>query len=130
MATYSEPQTVYLSTLLAGTVLPKSSDMTVLVSVDGWEGNFRVEGVQPNTANVSAGWEVNVYRSVDNGTSYETTPSYGFSIARNPNVKESRAITLPQPGVYAIRITSAGSAAATWSFTIPTWNVVTNVANV
>jgi len=129
MATVSVPQHAFFSQLLgAGTVLPKSSDMSFTLSFVGFECNFYVEGVQPNTANISAGWEVNVYRSTDNGSNYETVPSYSRVITRNPNVKDRASITVPA-GQWAIRITSAGSAATTWSFYAGTADIITSVLN-
>jgi|SRR6185436_1869185 len=129
MATISVPQHAFTgAVLLSGTVLPKSADLTIPVSFLGFEINFEVKGLQPNTTANSAGWEANVYRSTDGGGTYETVPSYSRVIARNPAATDQVSITIPG-GQWLLRLTSAGSCTTTWSFLVGTADILTGVLN-
>ena len=125
----STPQVAYRSSLIGGTAMGQSANLTIATSVAGWELRVPFVGAQPNTANISAGWELYAYRSDDGGATYETVASVGMSISRNPNVKDQKAIKL-DTGVWLLRIISGGNVAATFSFSIGTQDEITAIANV
>ncbi len=125
----STPQLAYRAAPVGGTAMGQSANLTIATSVGGWEGRIPFVGVQPNTANISAGWEFYAYRSADGGNSYETVASVGFSIARNPNISDRKTVRL-DTGYWLLRVISGGNVAATFSFSIGTIEDVTAIVNI
>lgn len=118
-------QQAYASSLIAGTAIGQSGNMTVAFNCTaGWLADVPVVGVQPNTANISAGWEVHAYRSTDGGNTYATVPTVSRSIARSPNTSDRVTLTLDR-GQWLVRIISGGNVAATFSFSIGTQEILT-----
>ena len=121
------PQLVYISTLVPATALPQSATLTVGFSHAGFEAVVEFQGGQPNTTNISAGWEAYAYASTDGGATYETVATTSFAIVRSPNTVDRKTMRLP-PGQWLLRIISGGNVAMTYSFIIGTQLIVTAVA--
>jgi hypothetical protein len=128
VATVSTPVHAFLAAPMAGTAMGQSANLSLRLSVAGFEAVVPIVGVQPNTANISAGWEVYAYRSTDEGATYETVASAGMSIARNPNTSDRTTLRL-DTGHWVIRVVSGGNVAATFSFSVGTVDVLTAIAN-
>jgi hypothetical protein len=71
------PQHVFLPTILGVTAVGQSAWISIPFSVNGFEAAVGFQGHQPNTANISAGWECYLHRSPDNGVTYPTVPTIG-----------------------------------------------------
>lgn len=125
----STPQLAYRSAPISGTAMGQSSNLTIATSVGGWEARIPFVGVQPNTGNISAGWELYAYRSTDGGNTFETIASAGMSIARNPNTSDRKTLRL-DTGYWLLRVISGGNVAATFSFSVGTIEDVTAIINV
>ena len=125
----STPQLAYRAAPIGGTAMGQSANLSIATSTGAWEMRIPFIGVQPNTANISAGWEIYVYRSTDGGATFETIPTAGMSIARNPNVSERKTLRL-DTGYWALRVISGGNVAATFSFRVGTIEEITAINNV
>ena len=125
----STPVLAYKAALIGGTAMGQSANLTIAMSVAGWEDRIPFVGAQPNTANISAGWEFYAYRSTDAGANYETAATISMSIARNPNINE-RKVAILDTGYWLLRIISGGNVASTFSFSIGTVEEITAVINV
>lgn len=125
----STPQFAYGAALISGTAIAASSNATVSFYVGGFEARVPFVGVQPNTANISAGWEMYAYRSTDGGNTYETVATVAMTIARNPNITDRKTIVL-EAGQWLLRLVSGGNVAATYSFSIGTVEMITAIINV
>lgn len=123
------PQHAFGASLISGTAVAASSNTSVSFYVGGFEAQVPILVQQPNTANISAGWEVYAYRSTDGGATYETVASVSFSVARNPNIKESKILRL-ESGQWALRVVTGGNVAATWSIMVGTQDIITSLINV
>lgn len=97
--------------LIAAQGLAGSSSLTATLNLTaGWEVYVPFRGVQ--NANVTAGPEIRAYRSFDGGTTYETSPSAAFAIARNSGVDSTITLRL-DTGQWALQIVSGGPNTAT-----------------
>lgn len=123
----SVPIWAYLSTLLSGTAMGQSANLSVIVAISGFDGFFNINVNQPNTANISAGPEVYAYRGTGQGASYATIAGPSASVIRSPNGKDNIPIRL-ESGNWVFRIISGGGSAGTWSFSIGTWDMVSAIA--
>lgn len=128
MATVSTPVHAYVASPVPTTAMGQSSNLTVALSVAGFEAWVPIQGHQPNTANISAGLEIYAYRSTDGGSTYETVASVSTSIARNPNATDQKSIRL-ESGYWLLRIISGGNVAATFSCAVNTFDVLTAIVN-
>lgn len=96
----------YISTLHAPAPVAGSSYVTVTIDNITAE-ELRVPFYFVQAANVSAGPEVEVFRSTDGGNNFDTVASPVFSITRASGAVSQKSIVL-DGGVYAFKICSGG----------------------
>jgi hypothetical protein len=121
------PIHAYLSSIITGTAIGRSAQLTVPLSFNGFEGWVPFHGIQPNTSSLSAGWEAYGYRSTDGGNSYETVASASFVITLGQSANDRKDMRL-ESGYWLLKIISGGNTAVTFSFDIGTVDVITGIA--
>lgn len=80
----------------------------------------------PGTTSISAGAQVNVYRSTDNGLTWETEPwpVAGFSKPALAN-QVQRADFVLETGYYLVSVCVGGGTSSTWTAMMGTADVLT-----
>jgi hypothetical protein len=121
------PIHAYLTSLISGTAMARSSNLTVPLSINGFEGWVPFHGIQPTTSSLSAGWEAYGYRSTDGGNTYETVASASFAITLGSAANDRKDMRL-ESGYWLLLIRSGGNTAVTFSFDIGTVDLITAIA--
>ena len=116
-----------VSTFIGGAGAAQSGfhTMTFIITQE-FEGYVPVIITNPNTANISAGAEVTVYRSTDFGLTWETTGilSMAFPRATAAAQIQRRDVYMPT-GWYLVSVQVGGGVASTWTAQLGTAWVVT-----
>lgn len=118
--TISNPVLAWTASIIAGKAVAQSTAITATVSI---ASNYEI--VLPFKATfttVSEDPAIEVYRSTDNGTTYDTQSFVSLSIPRVTSGDSQYSLALPT-GIYAIKILNSGPNTAT--FYIQTAQVLT-----
>ena len=121
----STPVAAWVASILAGGAVNQSSSLTITVNITaGWEVQLPIAC---RFSNVSADPIINVYPSMDGGTTYDSTAFASFAIARVSTGTGQASIRLSQ-GQYVLQLLNSGPNTAT--FFAYTQLVVTAIQNV
>lgn len=110
MATNSKPVAAWVAAIMAGTAVNQSSSLTATVNITS-EWAIQIPFAF-QFSNVSADPVINIYRSMDGGATYDTTPMNSFSIGRVSTGKGQASIVLPT-GQYCFQLLNSGPNTAT-----------------
>lgn len=119
-----------LSTYVSGAGKAQSGFATLtFIITQEFEGYVPVIITNPNTANISAGAEVEVYRSTDFGLTWETvgTLMAVFPRPASAGLVQRRDIDV-RTGWYLVSVQVGGGVASTWTAQLGTAWVVTAYA--
>lgn len=125
MATVSTPVATWVATIMAGTAVNQSSSLTATLNITAGLEVYVPVAVQ--FSNVSADPVVFIYRSMDGGTTYDTTSMGSFSIGKIATGKGQASIVLAT-GQYALQLLNSGPNTAT--IMVLTQLVITAINNV
>ena len=122
------PVLAYVATITAGIGIGQSANFTFTVSLTGgWYNVCPIKVLY--TTNVSAGPQISVYRSQDNGVGYDTIPLSPLSLPRQSGGSAQVSLKL-ETGRYAVAVLSGGGSASTWTIQVLTQMVMTGILNV
>ena len=114
----ANPVQTYVSTYVAAGSAAQSLYFTAtFIMTAGFEAWVPVQITSPGTTSISAGAEVTVYRSTDNGVTWENVGSLAavFPAPTAANQVQQKAVQF-DPGYYLISTcTGGGSAGVVWS---------------
>jgi hypothetical protein len=121
------PIETWLATISAGKGIGQSASYTFTVNLtQAWEGRFPINVLFPT--NVSAGPQINAYRSTDGGVTFDTVPLQPLGLPRQSGGSARTSLRL-ETGQYAVQVLSGGGSAATWTVQVLTAEIVTAVNN-
>src|SRR6476646_7694221 len=119
------PIETWAATLTAGVAINQSSSFTFTVNItQAWEIRIPVEVFFPT--NVSAGPQINAYRSTDGGVTFDTVPLQPLGFPRQSGGSERLSLRL-ETGQYAIQVLAGGGSTATWTIRVLTQEIITAV---
>ena len=78
--------------------------------------------------NVSAGPQINVYRSMDGGVNFDSVPLQPVGLPRQSGGSARVSIKM-ETGMYAIQFLVGGGSTATWTCQVLTQEITTAVLN-
>lgn len=126
MATVSTPVSAWVATLVAGTSVSANGNITVSMNITGaWEIQFPIRIAFSRT---SADPAVQIYRSMDGGVTYDSTPMAGFSIARVAQGVAQASMQL-STGQYLLRVDALVSGGDAISVALLTQLIITAIQN-
>lgn len=124
------PIITWASTIQAGVAVGQSGSFTFTVNLtQAWQYKIPVGILFPT--NVSAGPQINVYRSTDGGVSYDTVPLQPIGLPRQSGGSARCSIKL-ETGQYCVQVLvggGSGAGAQTWSISVNTQELITAVLN-
>jgi hypothetical protein len=128
MATVATPVETWAASLQgAGVGIGQSAFYTVTINItQAWEQRTPFKVFFPT--NVSAGPQINAYRSTDGGSTFDTVPLAPMGLSRQSGGSARVTLRL-ETGMYAVSVLSGGGSAATWTVQVPTSEIVTAVLN-
>lgn len=123
----STPVETWASTLTVGVAISQSTSYTFTINItQAWEIRIPVQVFFPT--NVSAGPQVNAYRSTDGGVSFDTVPLQPLGLPRQSGGNARVTLRL-ETGQYAVQVLSGGGSAATWTIVVMTQELITAILN-
>ena len=124
------PVVAYVASINAGQALPQTGTLTFNVNIPAaWQIVLPIIFKAPNTANISAGPLIFVFRSADGGTTFDTQPLQSVGLAR-PTAAQQQQFSLSLiTGNYLICAVAGGGVAATWSVQVLTQQILTSILN-
>jgi hypothetical protein len=121
------PVETWAATIQAGIGIGQSSSFTFTVNItQAWEIRIPIEVRFPT--NVSAGPQINAYRSTDGGVTFDTIPLQPLGLPRQSGTFARVTLRL-ETGQYAVQVLSGGGSAATWTVRVLTNELVTAILN-
>jgi hypothetical protein len=121
------PVETWASTIQAGVGIGNSGSFTFTVNItQAWQ--IKVPVIIRFPTNVSAGPQINVYRSMDGGTTYDTVPLQPLGLPRQSGGNQQTSIKL-ETGQYAIQVLVGGGSSATWTVQVNTQEITTAIIN-
>lgn len=122
----ANPFVVPVGTFVGGAGAAQSGNVTFsFYNTAGFDAFVPIQITNPNTGNVSAGAEVTIYRSGDNGTTWETQGVFGATFARPTAAQVQRAGITLSTGQYLIAVQVGGGVASTWTAQVLTAQLIT-----
>ncbi len=125
------PVLTWASTIQAGVPIGQSGSFTFTVHItQAWQIKIPVGILFPT--NVSAGPQINVYRSQDGGVNFDTVPLQPIGLPRQSAGTQKVSLKL-ETGQYCIQVLvggGPGTGVQTWSVNVNTQEVLTAVLNV
>ncbi len=113
----ANPVLVPVTTFVGGMGVAQSSFATFSFTLtNNFEALIPIQINCPGTTSISAGATVYLYRSTDNGTTYETEPlvALGFKKPTTASQIQSSGFTVG-PGWYLVTVNVGGGSASTWT---------------
>lgn len=121
------PVETWAATLNAGVAVGNSSSMTFTVNItQAWQIKVPLAVLFPT--NVSAGPQVNVYRSMDGGANFDTVPLQPVGLPRQSGGTAKFSIKM-ETGQYAVQVLAGGGSTATWTIQVLTQEITTAIAS-
>lgn len=128
MATNANPILTWGATIQAGVAVGQSASFTFTIHLtQAWQVVCPIVVRFPT--NVSAGPQVNVYRSLDGGVNFSTVAIQPLGLSRQSGGLQQMDLKL-ETGQYAVQVLSGGGSAATWTVSVLTQQYLTSIANV
>ena len=122
----AQPIIAWVASILPTTSAGQSGSVTFTFQMTaGFEAYFNINAGLPGTTSVSAGPEVDVYRSTDGGATYETIATVAAVFPTLPIATVQTRQVLLTTGYWAIRLQTGGGVATTVSFQVNTAMVIT-----
>lgn len=122
------PVEAWAATLTGGTAIGNSSNYTFTVNItQAWEIRIPVNVLFPT--NVSAGPQINAYRSTDGGSTFDTIPLNPLGLPRQSGGNARISLRL-ETGQYAVQVLAGGGSTATWTVQVNTQELVTAINNI
>lgn len=122
------PVETWAATVQDGVGIGQSSSFTFTVNItQAWEVRIPVEVRFPT--NVSAGPQINAYRSTDGGVTFDTVPLQPLGLPRQSGGSQRTTLRL-ETGQYAVQVLSGGGSAATWTVRVLTSELITGILNI
>lgn len=127
-ATNANPILTWGSTIQAGVGIGQSSSFTFTIHLtQAWQVVCPVIVRFPT--NVSAGPQINVYRSMDGGATFDTIAIQPLGISRQSGGSQQMSLKL-ETGQYAVQVLSGGGSSATWTVQVLTQQFLTSITQV
>ena len=127
-AVVATPVETWAATLNAGVAVGNSGSMTFTVNItQAWQCKVPVNVLFPT--NVSAGPQINVYRSMDGGATFDTVPMQPLGLPRQSGGNQRISVKL-ETGQYAVQVLAGGGSTATWTVQVLTQEITTAIINV
>lgn len=126
------PVQCYVAALMGvtGSATGQSAHISLTFQITGqWQIEWPIVACQPNTANLSSGPEVRIYKSFDGGASYSTLPVPTYSIPKRQAGRDILAVGPLTTGTYVMQLTSGYGVASTWSWAVNTAVCITAILN-
>lgn len=124
------PFVATVSTYVGGAGAAQSGFVTFsFVNTAGFDAFAEVKITCPGTTSISAGAEVVLYRTIDNGTTWETdgSPAAIFSRPTAASQVQRRDVLIPT-GQFLVAVQVGGGSASTWTAQFNTAVVITAYA--
>lgn len=126
--TVANPILTWGSTISAGIGIGQSSSFTFTIHLtQAWQVTLPIIVRFPT--NVSAGPQVNVYRSLDGGANFSTVAIQPLGLSRQSGGNQQMDLKL-ETGQYAVQVLSGGGSAATWTVQVLTQQFLTAINQV
>lgn len=123
----STPVETWAATIQAGIGIGNSGAFTFTINItQAWEIRVPVQIFFPT--NVSAGPQVNAYRSVDGGVTFDTVPLQPMGLPRQSGGNARCTLRL-ETGQYAVQVLIGGGSTATWTVVVGTQELITAIWN-
>jgi hypothetical protein len=130
MATAATPVITWAATIQAGVAIGQSGSFTFTVNLtQAWQYKIPIQIFFPT--NVSAGPQINVYRSTDGGVSYDSVPLQPLGLPRQSGTSQRISLKL-ETGQYVVQVLvggGPGTGAQTWSVNVNTQELITAILN-
>jgi hypothetical protein len=121
------PVETWAATIQAGVAVGNSGSFTFTVHItQAWQ--IKIPVLIRFPTNVSAGPQINVYRSMDGGNTFDTTPLQPLGLPRQSGTFQQTSIKL-ETGQYAIQVLVGGGSTATWTVQVNTQEITTAIIN-
>jgi hypothetical protein len=121
------PVETWAATIQAGVGIGQSASFTFTVNItQSWQ--IKIPVLIRFPTNVSAGPQINVYRSMDGGNTFDTTPLQPLGLPRQSGGTQQTSLKL-ETGQYAIQVLSGGGSSATWTVQVNTQEIITAIIN-
>jgi hypothetical protein len=128
MPSVSTPVMAYLASINAGAALAQTGTLTFAVNIpNAWQILLPVIFKAPNTANISAGPLIYVFRSTDGGTTYDTVPLQSIGLLRPTAALQQQFSMKLEAGNYLVCAVAGGGVAATWTAQVLTSQILTAI---
>lgn len=119
------PVETWAATIQAGVGIGQSASFTFTVNItQAWEIRIPINILFPT--NVSAGPQINAYRSTDGGVTFDTVPLQPLGFPRQSGGNERVTLRL-ETGQYAVQVLSGGGSSATWTVQVNTQEIITAI---
>lgn len=121
------PVETWAATITSGVGIGNSSSFTFTVNItQAWEVRIPVQVFFPT--NVSAGPQINAFRSTDGGVTFDTVPLQPLGLPRQSGTSNRITLRL-ETGQYAVQVFSGGGSTATWTIVVNTSELITAILN-
>lgn len=127
----ANPIKTWAATIQAGVGIGNSGSFTFTINLtQAWQ--VAVPVIVRPPANVSAGPQINVYRSQDGGNSFDTVPIQPLGLVRMNSSQAAfqQASLKLETGQYAIQVLVGGGSTATWTVQVLTQEYLTAIQNI
>lgn len=124
------PFVATVSTYVGGAGAAQSGNVTFsFINTAGFDAFAEIKITNPGTTSISAGAEVTLYRTIDNGNTWETdgTPAAVFSRPTAASQVQRRDVLIPT-GQFLVGVQVGGGVASTWTAQFGTAQVITAYA--